>query len=416
MQLVVSEKKYEYSNFVNVQSLKDINWDDVEVLIFNSCKDKDVDAILELSKAGKKVEKLIYISDNIVPLFQALFQGMRGDIYNDSDALGDEEILEYYVEEYKNTGGTIKEVNSDAEKMTDFVKTLSNMDVSELQEKITNPLWLQSLEDAMSNVETSLVQTDDVNTSMVELFNKTSEIIEALQEGQEKTTAEIEKLSKFLNDLEQKSNTKQSNNFVYPSIAVPNTLPRVLLVKVYSPCKFLFSFLESYQHYLKMSKQIQSKILIAVPRFKQMIKKYESFTRLAPETIGTRGIQNQEIFVTFEPRYQIMNAFFGMRADLYIVVDYFYGEPLLTGAKVVTLNAITGLSDIQRYKLEPKKCIISHVGLSSNITIPSIASYGYMASANGKKTPATSMNKHTKYAEACKDKGYKQLDKLLGYE
>lgn len=415
MKIVVTDKKKDYLEFKSCQTLKGVNWDSVDVLIYNSSTDSEIDTILELSKAGKKVEKLIYIYDEPNPFLNALFLGLHADIYNDVEGLEDEEILEYYVEDYKNTGATVKSVNSDADKMIDFIKSLEDLDEQELKEKISNHLWLQSLKASMTNVETSLIQTDEANTNMVELFNKTSEIIETLQEGQSKTTAEIEKLSQYLQDIEEKAQNKSTGNFVYPSVQVPNTVTRVLFIKVYSPCKYLFSFLESYQHYLKMSKQINSKFLVVAPKFKQIIKKYEEFTRLAPETIGTRGIQNQEIFVTFEPRPHILNAFFAMHADLYIVIDYLYGEPLLKGAKVITLNAVTGLSDIPRYNLDSKTCIISQTGLSSTITIPTINGYSYMTNASGKKVAATLMNKHTKYAEACKDKSFKHLDKLLGY-
>ena len=42
LQLVVSRNRYSYSNFECVQSLDDIEWSNVSVLIFNSCKDDEV--------------------------------------------------------------------------------------------------------------------------------------------------------------------------------------------------------------------------------------------------------------------------------------------------------------------------------------------------------------------------------------
>lgn len=419
-QLVVSTNRYEYANFKCIQSLQNLEWENVSVLIFNSTKDSEVDTILELSKAlelskeGSAVEKIIYINQQINSLYYGLFAGAQADIYNDETMLNDEETLEYLVSDYKNTGMTIKPPKQDVETISKFVATVSKESADSLAKLIKNAVWLQTLQNSVENVETALVRTDDANVGMVEMFNKTSEIIETLQEGQTRTTEEIEKLSKYLEEVEQSSTIKPMNLFDFPTFQVPNTISKVLYIRVFSPCKYLFSFIEAYQHYLKMNKQINSKFLIAVPKLKQFIKKYENLTRLAPETINQRGIQSQELFVTHEPKSQILSAFFNMKADMFIVIDMMFGNALLAGAKVVQFGAVTGLSDIQRYSVDPKRCIISGLGLGSNIIIPSIPNYGYMSAAGRTRVAANITNKRTKYFEACKDKGYKHLDLTLG--
>lgn len=415
LQLVISKNRHDYENFECRQSLLGIDWKDVSVLIFNNSKDDEVDVILELSKAGEIVEKVIYISQQINALYYGIFAGANADIYDDEGMLLEEEVLNYLVSDYKQTGMTIKPPSDDVETISKFVAAVSKESADSLLKLVNNSIWLQTLKSSVESVETALVRTDQANVSMVEMFNKTSEIIDNLQEGQMRTTEEIEKLSKYLEQVEQTSTVKSMNIFDFPTFQVPNTVPRVLYIRVYSPCKYLFSFVEAYQHYLKMTKQISSKFLIAVPKLKQYIKKYENLARLSSETINQRGIQNQELFVTHEPKSQILTAFFNMRADLYIVVDMMFGSALLAGAKVTQYSAVTGLSDIQRYGVDTKRCIISGAGLSSNIIIPTISNYAYTNSGNGKsRVPANSTVKRTKYFEVCKDKGYKALDTALG--
>lgn len=422
IKLVVSTNRYEYLDFQCTQSLQNVAWENIECLIYHTSRDNDVDTILELSKAGEVVPKVIYINQQINSLYYGLFAGIDADIYNDESMLSDEETLNFLVEDYKNTGMTIKAPNLDMETISKFVAAVSKESVESLSKLVKNNLWLQTLESSLKSVETALVRTDEANVGMVGVFNKTSEIIETLQEGQTRTTEEIEKLSKYLSEVEQRSQGKNQNSmFFFSTFQVPNTVSKVLYIRVYSPCRYLLSFVGAYQHYLKMNKQLQSKILIAVPKLKQYIRKYDTFTRLATETINTRGIQTHEVFVTQEPKPLILNAFFNMNADLYIVIDMMFGESaLLQGAKVVPLNAINGVSDIKTFGLKPDRCIITQVGLSSNIIIPHLQGYNNNPTGDN-RTISNLTNKRTKYYESChgkdsngKDKAYTKLDKLLG--
>ena len=103
-----------------------------------------------------------------------------------------------------------------------------------------------------------------------------------------------------------------------------------------------------------------------------------------------------------------------MRADLYIVLDLMYGEALVKGAKVVTLNAISGLSDMKRWNLKGPDCIISNGGLSSNIVIPTLSGYGYTTIPGKGNTPTNIQTKRSKYYEKCKDTSYAKLNSRLG--
>lgn len=417
MQLVVSKDKRNYHEFTWINSLQNIDWSTVDVLVYHSSKDTEVDTILELSRAGESVEKIIYINQNINSLYYGLFTGLDADIYDEESYLEDDETLGFLVSEYKETGMTVKSANTDVETIAKLLETISTETPESLAKKINNPMWMKSLESSIKNVETALVRTDDANVNMVEMFNKTSEIIDTLQQGQTRTTEEIEKLSRYLKEIEERATNRGGGTlFVYPTFTVSNTVSRVLHVRVFSPCKFLFSFLSAYQDYLKMNKQINTKMLVAAPKLQQFIKKYEGpeFCRLAPDTINIRGIEQNNLFVTFEPKNQILSKFFDMRADLYIVLDLMYGEPLVKGAKVVTLNAISGLSDMKRWNLKGPDCIISNGGLSSNIVIPTLSGYGYTTIPGKGNQPTNIQTKRSKYFEKCKDTSYAKLNDRLG--
>ena len=197
MQLVVSKDKRNYHEFTWINSLQNIDWSTVDVLVYHSSKDTEVDTILELSRAGESVEKIIYINQNINSLYYGLFTGLDADIYDEESYLEDDETLGFLVSEYKETGMTVKSANTDVETIAKLLETISTETPESLAKKINNPMWMKSLESSIKNVETALVRTDDANVNMVEMFNKTSEIIDTLQQGQTRTTEEIEKLSRY---------------------------------------------------------------------------------------------------------------------------------------------------------------------------------------------------------------------------
>ena len=417
MKLVLSVNKYEYENYTCIQSFQNIDWNNVEVLIYHSSRDTEVDVIMELSKASKIVEKMIYINQNINSLYYGLFAGFDADIYNDESFLSDESMLDYLVDEYKKTNMNVQPPNKDVETISKFVATVSKESAESLAKLVKNNFWLQSLESSMKNVETALVRTDEANVNMVEMFNKTSDIIDTLQANYIRTTEEIEKLSSYLQELEQKSRDKENNSSltIFPPFKVVPTAPKTLYVHVCSPCRYLFSFLSAYQNYLKMSKQKNVKMLVCAPKLKQFMIKYdnENFSRLGMDTINIRGIENYDLYVTFEPRNQVLMKFFSMKADIFIVIDMMFGGTLLQGSKVIPLEAISGVSDIKRFKLDPKNCIVPHSGLNTNIVIPTLMQYNYVV--QGKNLVPTNITiKRSKYFEKCHDKAYLKLDTLLG--
>lgn len=422
MRLLVSTEKYNYDGYKVVSSLKNIDFAKYDTVIYNNSTDEKFETILLLTKANEFINKIIYINEDINGLYYGFFSGLDADIYNDITLIQDRDTLEYIVDNYKSTGMTIKKATDDVETLSKFVDSVSKENAETLDKLIRNALWIKSLESSVNNVENALVRTNQSNTSMVEMFSKAAEIITDLQESYEKTNSDIEKLRLEIEQkavLQEPVEKNQSSAFFYSTYKVPNTIPKVLYIRVYSPCKYLNNFIMAYQHYLRMERPstsgqpFTSKVLLAAPKLKQFLKKYEAIPRLAPETISTINLGSVgDFFVTFEPKPIVLNAFFDMRADLYIVIDMMYGDNLIAGAKVIPLNAITGVSDIARFNLKPQDTIMSFNGVSNSIIIPYIREY------NSKTV--TESKKRNLYYETCKgvdDKGtakaYTRLDKLL---
>lgn len=409
-------EKHSYDNYKCTQTLQNIDWSTVDALIYSSSKDSDVDAILELSKAGEIVKKIIYVNSSLNALFYGLFTGVNADVYNDENMLDDESILDFLVDSYHETGMTVKSVNADVETIAKFIASVSKESAESLDKMLRNPILLKTLESSVQSVEHSLIRTDEANGDMVKMFNKTSDMIQVLKDGQAKTTAEIEKLGRYLDDIENRKGSS-TGIMIYPTFTVPNTVKKVLYIEVYSPCQFLNSFILAYRDYLRQAKQVNSKLMFVVPKLKKYITKYSELTRLDAETLAIRNISSNDVFVTFEPKSQVLDAFFSYKADIHIVVDMLYSEPLLKGAKLINLSAVSSLNDIKRFGLKGSSCILSSQGTATNIVIPKITNYLVTQGRNQKTEKATEVTKKHKYFQACTNSegtgAYNKLDRLL---
>ncbi len=413
--ILVSKDK---SNFIDYEwhnSIEGIDWSTVDAFIFNSTIDDDTNFVLGFGKIADAVGKLIYISTEINPLYYGLFAGVNGDIYDDSEYIEDEETLNLLVESYgENDGMVMKSPEEDVVVISTFLASIARDSVETLSDKIKSPMYVKKLEESLDAVQTALVRTDSVNNDMVDMFSKTSKIVEQLKQKNEEVTKEITQVGEKLDELMSTAQSK-SGVFYFSTFTVPNRVQKVLYIRVYSPCRYLYTFLDCYADYLRMSRQYSSKLLICSPKFPMHLKKYGAFPRLATETLSTRGIQDNSTFVTFEPKQEVLQSFFSMNAFVHIVVDMTYGEaPLVKGSTVHTLNALSGISDIEKFGLNAATCIMTQLGPSNAIVIPHLKGFAYTPGAKSKDVPTMPSAKRSKYFESCKDKGYKKLDNVLG--
>lgn len=407
MNIIVSTKKYNHYGFTTVQTVKNMEWEGINTVIFNNSIDNELEIVLSLTDAFEKVEKMIYIDDNLNPLYVSLFMGMGGDIYSDTEYLNQEDTLMYLIDEYKQTGMTVKTAEADIETLTNLLNTLSKDNSEVIEKLIKNGFWLKSIESSLTNVGSEIVRVGEANKTMIDVFNRTSDMFKHLKEESSNLKQEIDTLKLSLEQIElihNKSGMK-STSFIFPTYQVPTTIPKILYIRVYSPCRFLLSFLMAYQHYLKMEKRLNSKLLIAVPKLKQHLKKYEDLPRLDIETVNNLNLGSLgDALVTFEPKSVVLNAFFNIRTDVYIVVDMMYGENLIAGYRVEGLNAVTSLSDINKFGLDSSKTIVSLRGTRANIVIP------YIKDVNSQLSKSSM---YTYYNSNCNDTAYKKLNKVI---
>ena len=409
--LTVKELNYFGKDGITIlDSIRGIDWRKYGVLVFNSVKESETETIGELTKIREMDIKIIYIARDISTLWYYIFSGLGSDIYDDIAYLEDFSILEYLIKKYHdNKDMTVKAPTEGAEALEKFLNLFKNSSEDEIIKTINNKLWLQSLNSAVTNIHNSLIKSNSIGTEVMGLVCETNKLIKSLEQGQINTANELITLQKLVQEMQDNiaspnSNTGNSLPFIYNKYIVPLTVKNVLYVRVVGTCMHLNSFLIAYQHYLKMRKQYNSKILLMMPKLKLNLKRYQNFSNLSSDSIGLTGAVNSPIAVTFEPTKNVLDAWFksGGKTDLYIVVDYLKDSVMIEGHMAHTMYGISSISDLKLFGIKPEKAFIALTGYKENFMIPFISKY----------RDVPEQTKKSMYYENCKNL-FERLDNVL---
>lgn len=376
MTILVSVNNYSLPDIKSVKSLQNIDFETVDCLIFHSTTDGDVETIRRLTKLQGVVDKVIYINKNVNPMLYCIFIGLDADIYSEEDFLLDADMLQVLIDNYKDTGMTMPVPSTDIETIAKAVATISTSNIDNIDKMLQNGYWLQTVNTAIENVDNSFNYTLSSANGMVKLLEEAHLLAQNLEVSNQTLTDEIEKLHVILKDVESRGSFG-SQPSIFSTYTVPSHVKSVLYIKVHSNCRYLISFMQAYQNYLKMMKMTDSKVLYVFPKLKGYISKYESLApRLAQDTLNIVDMGSYTSFLTFEPKAVVLENFFSHDATpLHIVVDLSLGEKLVKGFMVKELYAVSGLSDIDRLGLDGSKCLVPIASKKTNIQIPHLPKY-----------------------------------------
>ena len=401
--LFVTTGDYTPKGYRVVRSIADMDWDNVEGIIFNDSKDDDYVVLSELSQVHDKLKFVIYVNSDLKSIFYGLFSGMNADIYGDSSLLEDEQILDFIVSQYgQNKGLTIKSPSQNFADLSRSLEKVLKVDAKDATGFVANKVWRKTVSESLAVIDTTLARADQINNEMVQVIGKAKENSDKLMETNKDISEQLEALKDTVTDF---TNGITSAPMIYGSYKVSSATKKVLSVKCYSHCTYLMSFLIAYQKYLKQTKMLDSRILLVLPNLSIYTARYQKIPRLATETLGTMINMPHSLYCTFEPKREILNKFFDGNNMLYIVVDEMFSNSIIgTGAKVEKFSAVSAISDVDRFNLNPERTFFPIVSMQGGFNIPYIENY----SARYTTEPA----KLSAYFSACKGL-YARLDKIF---
>lgn len=405
MRYIVTKEELKVRGYNVVRSIKDVNIEDCECMIFNSSENSMVEDLLLLSTLKDKNIKSIFINDDIEPLYGIAFNGLQGVIVKQSSSmeiLKDNEVLDYLVNSYRDSGMNAKTTSQEFESLVECVKVLSEASEGDkLVEVINNELWKKNLQAKLSNIDVAIAKANEKDTAVIQLLGKLSKMLDDVNRNNEEMAMQISALQKSVMDM-QISGARNNLNF-FPRYSVSPALKHVLYVKEESTCPFLRSFMYAYMKHVSRVKELNFKMLVVLPKLKSVMEKYRSLPKLSPDSIKLVSIDSSDVYVTFEPTKAVLDKLFSSRDDGYIVLDCSYGDELLTGHTIVRLNAVSSYADMERLKLKEDRTIMSMITTERNIEIPYFKEY---------VTQKNDASKISLYVSYCKEQ-YEKLDKML---
>lgn len=396
-------------NFVNfkvVKSIKDaMAIDGVNTLILHTFTDQDFEAGILLAKFHKMgVSEFVYINDDPHMIIKMVVQGVNGYIVTDEFYLDDEDEL---VECLKDLGFNKENQETSlalvsAKVVKEFIEAFARG-----EDKINTPAYLAQVNQAIDELSDLTykqeLQINKMGSSAIEIFEKASGMIKQLSSN----TMELQSRLAALQESNEESASKAMVSSVsfFPTVRYMGT-NKLLLIRELSPCRYLTSFILGYFHHLKYGLNRRVKLVFVVQKGQRVLTKYtsnEDFYAITQDSMQVKSLYDGEIIVTNSPKNEVMKEIFSKNRDVLIVVDRLYSKTDIVDGRVIRVNAVSGNSDIDRFKIKPEDTIFSTVTNFENCfyCIPTVKQY------------ATEKDlRFAQYEQLCSDI-YEKMDKLI---
>lgn len=397
-----------FSKVKVVNTLSTLDYKDVEAVIFNTSTDFILDTVMTLATLKDRGIKCIYIAEEINPLIYSIVNGQNGVIVADVTVLQDEDILLFIAEAYHDSGLESKNPQQNYELLASSLSVIfESSNYEQKKTQLENSLWKTTLNSVVSEISTSLLRAEKADIALVNLVENLNSLLSKNKKQQAEMSQTIEGLNSSVADLSEQMRNVQSQGYrsnmtaIFTAYPVPALFSKILYIKEYGNCKFLYSFISAYQHYLKAKKTKKSKILIIQQKNSWNMDKYTEISKLSVDNVSLVS-EADSCYATFEPKKAVFDKFFSMSTDVFIVIDSAQGVDLLTGA-VRKLNAVSCVSDIERKSFNAKNCICSINVVPEAVSIPVLKDYSATKNDQGRLAL---------YSKGCMSE-YEKLDILL---
>ena len=365
MNIIVSTKlKDNFRGYSVVQSLSEIQkLSDVDCVIIHDFTDTEFNAGICLTNLHTKcnINNFIYISSQPLLTIKMMVDGLGGIYLEDEFYLDEEEELNVVVEDLlDNQSYDLMTTGTDIDVITDFLESFARGD-----SKINAPIYIENVNTAVSNLarsnEKQLCAIKDMGSTAVETFKRASDVISKLAEKNKELK---DKLLEIENLRADNIRTSPRDNFgggvsFFQTYNYTRSAT-VLLIREYSPCRFLTSFVRGYYNHIHLELNKKVKLIFIHQKGKCVTQKYDGFaTSILQESMQSEDLYTHPIIATNNPKKSVMEKLMTQNDEVIIIVDRLYGQDDIVSARVTKVNAVSGFSDIARFNLECENTIFT---------------------------------------------------------
>jgi len=294
-----------------------------------------------------------------------VIKGVDGYYYEDEFYFDDEEELQVLIsdieEERQEASNNTSAFEAVATPALNIISTFMKGYVAG-DKLVQTPLFLEQTNSAIADLTNVFRQQElelqTMGNSALEVFEKASAIIRNMNEQKKAIEKQLEQLEHVTaNSTANRPAFGNSVLFFSPYKYIGNS--RVLVLKEYSPTRYLTSFVVGFAHYLHYVLNKRIKVIFCVQKGYCTGKRYEEFTSIDETTKSMMSLYDNEIIVTNSPKKEVMKELLSKPQDVVIVVDRLYGKEAIVTGRCTTLNVVSARSDIQRFGLKVQDTITS---------------------------------------------------------
>ena len=379
MRVVVSNviEPTRYKGYTVVPSFKtvktELNFSEIQCLIIHRFDDGDFEAGMHLAELIEKgMKNIIYICDTPSPIITSALKGLEtAKYYTDEFYLDSDADLDVILDE-ENIDDTSLAVINNVSIIQQFLKDFKN-NVKEIR----TPLYLERVNSALDElVELNTLQQTtirEMGTTVISTFNRATAIMSNMNQHIKELEAQTDKAQSLSSNILAQS-SGGGGIVLFPSFNYTGGA-KLLLIREYTPCAYLTSFVRGYYHHLTREKNKRVKLVFCVQKGQIVLARYYFCTSITLESMSNTALYNNDIIVTNNPKNEVMKNILKDR-EVIIVVDRMYSNDAIVKNRIIKLNAVAGEGDIDLFKLKESETILPIVELQNNFaTIPRVPSY-----------------------------------------
>lgn len=379
MNIVVTTNKIDYSGFIKVKSLKEVEAivGTIDYLVYHKSNESKDDIVDLLSRIKDRARVLVYIRNRskAEQAIQIIVVGSGGRYFDD----------EFFMESSEELNGLIKNFTTVTDivelggvnVLTDFFTRYLNGGSADF-----NKSYLSVVKEAAKGMIADYKEKDlqllQLSETATEIFARSSEIISGIE-------GEREKLQDMLTKAQQEHQSSKASSFMgipsvlfFPQVSYPKE-KMIIRIKDIGGCIFLTSFMMGFRLYLERIKNVRPKLIFVESVGSQYETKYSEYKWVTQRTSKSMGnYYNPVVFVNYPIKDVLNRLLDDTDYDTFIVIDKLRNTKnhILNSKGPSVKYAISGSSIVDKFKLKKIDCFTTiHEVAGTMFTIPIYAEY-----------------------------------------
>lgn len=362
MNYILTTKRLSIPNFQVISTVKDFKLINARsVIIVDDFTDKEYDVIMFLvrSKMSTGFYGLASVDEDASLLIKEVVRLLNGLVLEDESYIESINSVSDLIEEIDNYQPDEVGVDTDS-----YYSTISAFVEEHLDKE---PRATQK------RLETSLMGLSDALDYSEKVGLIGQNFLSFVRDG----IAHENRLMKEIDTAKRESEKSIGRTYAggtgistYPTYSHMEST-KILLIKEYTPCQYLTSFLIALREYLYNVCNQSTRLLIICKDDEVVDTRYGNMTEISTRNLDankSKASLNSELY-TKTPTKAVLDAILkSVGTNIYIVVDRLYKkDPIITGRNIININAVSSISKMRTFNLKPNETIINNVGETSQL-------------------------------------------------